>query len=294
MKEERVHASMSRRAGLRYIVDRKTFQTTRRGSQVLTDHSAFDIPHSSFIIPRMPDEDQNGQFPTTHWTLVQIVKGDDREQAAQALEDICERYWYPVYAYLRRSGRSAPDAEDLTQMLFQKLVADDALKLARQERGRLRSFLIGMIRQVISRQARHEGAQKRGGSVTLLSLDETLAGERYSHEPADVQDPERLYDRAWAMQLLESVRDKLRASFINNNRLADYEVLEPYLGWDDAPAPYAELGRLLGSNENAARVLVHRLRKKFRELLESEISRTVVNEDDIAAELEWMREVLRR
>lgn len=242
----------------------------------------------------MPDAERDPSFPTTHWTLVQIVKGGDRKQAAQALEDICARYWYPVYAYLRRSGQSGPDAEDLTQMLFQKLVADDALKLARQERGRLRSFLIGMIRQVISRQNRHDRAEKRGGRVTVLSLDETVAGERYSHEPADVQDPERLYDRAWAMQLLESVREKLRTSFINNNRLADYEVLEPYLGWDDDPAPFADLGRRLGSNETAARVLVHRLRKKFRELLESEISKTVVNPEDIVSELDWMREVLRR
>lgn len=242
----------------------------------------------------MPASEGDPSFPTTHWTLVQIVKGDDPKQAAMALEDICARYWYPVYAYLRRSGHSGPDAEDLTQMLFQKLVADDALKLARQERGRLRSFLIGMIRQVISRQNRHDRAEKRGGGHPVLSLDETVADERYALEPADLRDPERLYDRAWAMQLLETVRAALRASFINNNRLADYEMLEPYLGWDDAPAPFADLGRRLGSNETAARVLVHRLRKKFRELLESEISRTVVNEEDIAAELEWMREVLRR
>lgn len=238
--------------------------------------------------------DRPGDFPTTHWTLVQIVKGGDRKQAAQALEELCGRYWYPVYAYLRRAGRTAHDAEDLTQMLFQKLVADESLREVHQERGRLRSFLIGALRRVISRQARHDDAGRRGGGQTVISLDETVAGERYAHEPADMLDPERLYERAWAMQLLESVREKLRASFINNGRLADYEILEPYLGWDDAPAPYAELGGRLGLNEGAARVLVHRLRKKFRELLEREISKTVVNPDDIATELDWMRDVLRR
>ena len=242
----------------------------------------------------MPADERDSSFPTTHWTLVQIVKSDDRRQAAVALENLCGSYWYPVYAYLRRSGYSSEDAEDLTQITFQRIVEDESLKQVRQERGRLRSFLIGIVSRVASKQARHERALRRGGGDSMISLDETDADGRYAHEPADVVDPRHLYDRAWAMQLIESVRDKLRASFINNGRLAGYEVLEPYLGWDEAPAPFAELGRRLGSSEAAARVLVHRLRKKFRELLETEISRTVVNEEDIAAELEWLREVLRR
>lgn len=242
----------------------------------------------------MPAEPQDPSFPATRWTLVHLVQGGDKQKAAAAMDDICARYWYPVYAYLRRAGKSGPDAEDLTQMLFQKLVTDDALQLVSQGGGRLRSYLIGMVRQVISRQARHDHAEKRGGGQTVISLNETVADDRYSHEPSDLQDPERLYHRAWAMQLLENVRVKLRASFAHNNRLADYETLEPYLGWDEAPAPYAELGARLGSNENAARVLVHRLRKKFRDLLEAEISTTVVSEADVAAELAWLREVLRR
>lgn len=241
----------------------------------------------------MRDSRRDSDFPTTHWTLVQIVKSNDQRQAAAALEEICERYWYPVYAYLRRSGYSSEDAEDLTQMTFERIVADDSLKQVRQERGRLRSFLIGILSRTVSRQSRQSSAQKRGGAVTVLSLDEVDADGRYAHEPADVTDPEKLYDRAWAMQLLENVRQKLRASFAKNDRLNDYEVLEPHLGWDDAAAPYAELAQHLDSNENAVRVLVHRLRKKFRELLEAEISKTVVNEEDVDAELDWLREVLR-
>lgn len=240
----------------------------------------------------MPVPDRNPDFPETHWTLVETVQGADKKLAEVALEHICEQYWYPVYAYLRRAGRSAEDAEDLTQMLFQKLVVDDALQLAQQERGRLRSFLIGMIRQVISRQARHNDAQKRGGGRPVLSLDETVADGRYAHEPADLQDPERLYNRAWAMQLIDTVRLKLRDSFARNQRLTDYEILEPYLGWEDAPAPYAELGLQLKSSECNARVLVHRLRRKFRDLLEAEVAKTVVSRQDIAEELAWMREVL--
>lgn len=241
----------------------------------------------------MANDAPNASFPTTHWTLIQIVQGGDRKMAAEALEDICGRYWYPIYAYLRRTGRSAHDAEDLTQMLFQRLVIDDAIQEVRKERGRLRSYLIGMLRRVQIRQARHDHAEKRGGSLTVISLDEAAADERYSLEKADMLDPERLYDRAWAMQMLESVRQALRASFVKNNRLSDYEILEPYLGWEDAPAPFGDLGELLGSNANAARVLVHRLRKKFRELLEKEIAKTVVNPEDMAAEMDWLKAVVR-
>lgn len=240
----------------------------------------------------MPDA-EHASFPTTHWTLVQIVQGTDKKLSAMALEDICSRYWYPIYAYLRRAGRSPHDAEDLTQTLFQKLVADDAIQQVQQERGRLRSFLIGMIRRVISHQNRHDSAAKRGGDATLISLDEAMAAERYSHEPADGFDPERLYDRAWAMQLMASVRRQLRDAFANTGRLDSYEALEPHLGWEDSPAPFAELAARLNTSEGAVRVLVHRLRKKFRELLETEIARTVVRPEDIAAELAWMREVLR-
>jgi len=236
---------------------------------------------------------RDSNFPTTHWTLVQVVKSEDPKRAAVALEEICSRYWYPIYAYLRRSGYSAHDAEDLTQMLFQKMLADDTLKLAQQERGKLRTFLIGLLRQVISRKQRHDHAEKRGGGHPVASLDETDADERYQHEPVDVRDPEHLYERAWAMQLLDTVRGKLRTSFASQNRLHDYEALEPHLGWDDAPAPYAALAAQLSSNENAVRVLVHRLRKKFRDLLEAEISKTVVHPEDIAAEIEWMRQALR-
>lgn len=241
----------------------------------------------------MANDAPNPAFPTTHWTLVQIVQGEDRKKAAEALEDICGRYWYPIYAFLRRSGHSSHDAEDLTQMLFQQLVIDDAIKDVRQERGRLRSFLIGMVRRVTIRQVRHDHAEKRGGQVTVISLDEAAADERYTLEEALHLDPERLYDRAWAVQMLETVRQNLRSSFIKNKRLKDYEILEPYLGWEDIPAPFAELGEQLGSNANAARVLIHRLRKKFRELVQKEISKTVVNPEDIEEELEWLLSVLK-
>ena len=241
----------------------------------------------------MPDSDRNAEFPTTHWTLVRLVQGQDAKHAALALDDICKGYWYPIYAYLRRAGKGQHDAEDLTQMLFAKLVADDAILQVCKDRGRLRSFLIGMLRQVMSRQIRHDGAEKRGGGATVFSLDETVADERYSLEPLDTQDPEHLYERAWAMQLLGTVEEKLRASFENLGRTETYEILKPHLGLEESTESCADLGARLGSNANAARVLVHRLRKKFRDLLEEEIAKTVAQPEDIATELAWMRKVLR-
>lgn len=222
-----------------------------------------------------------------------IVQNSDKQQAAAALEAFCARYWYPIYAYLRHSGQSAHDAEDITQSLFERLLKDEALQKARPEKGRLRFFLLAMVSQVISRKTRHENAAKRGGGAQTFSLDEATADERYAHEFADTLDPERLFHRAWARQLLESVREHLRASFIRTGRVKAYEHLEPYLGWDDSPAPFAALGELLGCSEEAARVTVHRLRKKFRELLEKEIAKTVSEPGDVQEELEWLREALR-
>jgi len=235
----------------------------------------------------------DSEFPTTRWTLIQLLQGTDEVQSLQALNEICERYWYPIYAFLRRQGHEKSEAEDLTQQLFQSLLVEGGLQQVRQEKGRLRSFLIGVAKRQISRQRRHENAEKRGGGNVLLSLDEVLADRRYEKEPADLRDPERLFERAWAVQMLETIRDRLRQSFERNGRLADYEAIEAYLGWDDSPAPYAELAIQLRSNENAARVLVHRLRGKFRELLRIEVAKTVVAEADVDAELEWLRQVLR-
>lgn len=237
--------------------------------------------------PRSPE------FPATHWTLVHVAQGKDSQQAALALEEICATYWYPIYAYLRRAGKGEQDAEDLTQMLFQKLAADGAILEVCQERGRLRSFLIGMLRHVMSRQFRHDHAEKRGGGVPVFSLNDTVAKARYSLEPVDTLDPERLYEQAWARQLLGMVEERLRASFENLGRMETYEALKPHLGLEESTGSCAELGERLGSNANAARVLVHRVRKKFRDLLEEEIAKTVAQPEDIATELEWMRKVLR-
>ena len=231
-------------------------------------------------------------FPTTHWTLIQTVQEGSPEEAARAMEEICKNYWFPIYAYLRRSGRSAHDAEDITQAFFTQLIAEETIKHARQDRGKLRSFLLTLLIRLLSNQSRHDNALKRGGSHGVVSFDAMEAEERYGHEPKDVRDPEKIYLHAWASDLIHGVRTKLRAAFEDEGRMEMFETLDPYLGSEDSQPPYDEMAVKLGSTPGAVRLLVHRLRKKFRDLLEREIAKTVMKPEDIEEELAWLRKVM--
>lgn len=232
-------------------------------------------------------------FPTTHWTLIQSVQQGSEEEAARAMEDICKNYWFPIYAYLRRSGRSAHDAEDITQAFFTQLISDRSIVAnVRQERGKLRSFLLTVLVRLLSDLGRHDRAIKRGGGKSVASFDAMEAEERYGHEPQDVRDPEKIFLHAWAGGVLHGVHARLKAAFQEEGRLEMFEVLDPYLGSEDSQPPYEELAAKLGSNAGAVRLLVHRLRKKFRTLLEREIAKTVMRPEDIEEELAWLRKVM--
>lgn len=232
-------------------------------------------------------------FPTTHWTLIQSVQAGSEEEAARAMEDICKNYWFPIYAYLRRSGRSAHDAEDITQAFFTKLIGDRSIIAnVRQERGRLRSFLLSVLVRLLSDLGRHDNALKRGGGKSVVSFDAMEAEERYAHEPQDGRDPEKIYLHAWAGGVLRGVHARLRAAFEEEGRLEMFETLDPYLGSEETQPPYDEMAVKLGSTPGAVRLLVHRLRKKFRDLLEREIAKTVMKTEDIEEELAWLRKVM--
>lgn len=231
-------------------------------------------------------------FPTTHWTLIQSVQEGSPEEAARAMEEICKNYWFPIYAYLRRSGRAAHDAEDITQAFFQQLIAEETIKNARQARGKLRSFLLTVLVRLLSDQGRHKNALKRGGGHVVVSFDAMEAEERYGHEPQDGRDPEKIFLHAWAGDVLQGVHTRLKAAFEEEGRLEMFETLDPYLGSEDTQPPYEELAGKLGSSPGAVRLLVHRLRKKFRTLLEREIAKTVMKPEDIEEELAWLRKVM--
>jgi DNA-directed RNA polymerase specialized sigma24 family protein len=248
------------------------------------------IPRS---FPMLKDSRSHpSDFPTTHWTLVQAVQSGTADEAAKAMEDLCKGYWYPIYAFLRRSGYSAHDAEDMTQAFFERLISDETLLHTRQEAGRLRSYLLAVLKRHISDQNRHDNAQKRGGTLKHLSLDEMNAEERYACEPQDTHDPEWVFTHAWANELLTGVREKLREAFAATGRGDVFDLLLPFLLWDDDPPTHKELAAKLGSNEAATRMLIHRLRIKFRELLRDEVARTVLSPDEIPGELAWLQKTL--
>ena len=213
------------------------------------------------------------EFPTTHWTLVRAVQTGDPEEAAKALESLCKGYWYPIYAFLRRSGHSSPDAEDLTQALFTQLVTDDALQRARREAGKLRSFLLGALGRLVSNHLRHAAAQKRGGGQAPLSLDAMNAEQRYAAEPMDHRDAEWLFTRTWAAEVATNARTKLRKSFQTNDRAATYEALLPFISWSDDPPSYRAIAEQLGISLTAARIQIFRLRAQFREMIHEEVER---------------------
>ena len=230
-------------------------------------------------------------FPTTHWTLVTRVRqGGEVRQAA--LEELCRLYWYPIYAFLRRRGHAQHDAEDLTQGFFVKLLGDESFDAAQADKGRLRTFLLGALDRHLADQQRRQSALKRGGGQQIIAFEELHAEERYALEPLDHRSPELLFTRAWAQLLIEGVRDKLRVNFDETGRAGVFETLLPFLLMDDAPPSYRQVAQKLDSSETAVRLLVFRMRTRFRDLLRDEVARTVATPEEVEAEMGWLKSVL--
>ncbi len=208
------------------------------------------------------------------------------------MAQICERYWYPIYAFLRRSGQTAADAEDLTQAFFQRMIERDTIRSIQHEGIKLRSFLLGCLKQTLCDKTRHDNAEKRGGKREHVSFDEMAAEERYAHEPLDTADPECLFVQAWAHELLAGVREKLKASFTQSRKAEVFDALLPFITMAEEPPSYGEVAAKIGSSEASARILVFRLREKFRELLREEIVQTVADPAEVEAEMSWLHGVL--
>lgn len=231
-------------------------------------------------------------FPETHWSLVQRIQAGSVDDASGAMGVICERYWYPIYAYLRRRGYGKHDAEDYTQALFARLLSNDSIQAVKREQGRLRSYLLGMLKRVMADQIRHASAEKRGGGLGNVSFDQMSAEERYACEPQDGDDPERLFTRAWAHELFSSAQRKLREVFLETGRAEVFEAVVPFVTCDSEPPSQRELAEKLGMSTTAAGVLTFRLREKFRALLREAIADTVLTPEEVPAEMEWLRATL--
>jgi len=230
-------------------------------------------------------EGPDARFPETRWSMVMAARdAGDHGRAAAALETLCQAYWYPLYAWARRSGKSAEDAEDLTQGFFLHLLESGGFAGADAAKGRLRSFLLGAMKHYMADEWDRSQAVKRGGRARTVSMDSLAAEERYRLEPADLRAPDVLYQRRWALTVLDRFTAALRDEYTAAGKAAVFAVLSPWL--TAAPAGgYAAAGERLGIPEGAARVAVHRLRKRYAELMRREIARTVEKEDDIEDEL---------
>ena len=229
-------------------------------------------------------------FATTRWSLVLDAGAELTPQGREALATLCELYWYPLYAYLRRRNHSAEDAQDLTQGFFARLLEKHALHIVDPARGRFRSFLLASLDNYVSNERDRDRAQKRGGGTPPISLDATTAEERYSREPADPWTPEKIFDRNWALTLLDRVLTRLRTDLHAEGKGELFDHLKVYLSGEQGAPSYHEAGTALGMSEGAVKVAVHRLRRRYRDLLYDEIAQTVSTQEEIALELQYLME----
>jgi RNA polymerase sigma-70 factor (ECF subfamily) len=223
----------------------------------------------------IPERHASPAFLTTRWSVVMSAREKNPEQAAAALEALCRTYWYPLYAYVRRFGRSAPDAQDLTQEFFARLLEKDYLRAADRTKGRFRTFLLVALKRFLANQWDRAHAEKRGGGGVPVPFDTAFAESRYAMDSAAAQPADREYEHRWAMTLLEQAMTRLRAEYECAGRTAEFEQLKEYLTAERGMIPYASIATLLNVAESGARGAVHRLRKRFRELFRAQIADTV-------------------
>ncbi|MFN7141230.1 MAG: RNA polymerase sigma factor [Limisphaerales bacterium] len=234
------------------------------------------------------------QFPPTRWSVVLEARRQTSAQSQAALEIICQSYWYPLYAHARRCGYSPHDAEDLTQGFFCCLLEKRWLDTADQEKGRLRSFLLSAFKNFMAKEWRRASAQKRGGGEIHVPMDSTLVESRYAMDSVAELRPDDMFDQQWALTLIDLTLERLQKEFVSVGKAKDFEALKGSLMAERGNIDYAAVAEGLGTTEGAARVAVHRLRKRFREIYREEISQTLSNREDLNTELRYLAAALGR
>jgi RNA polymerase sigma factor (sigma-70 family) len=241
----------------------------------------------------MNEPKQPASFATTHWSLVLAAGQRALPESERALEALCQAYWGAVYVFVRRQVADLHEAQDLTQSFFTHLLEKNLLAVAASERGRFRSFLLTSVRNFLLNEWDKRKTHKRGGGKKLLPLDFQQHDSKYSLEPADTLTPERLYERQWALGLLELVLSHLRTEFAKAGRQRIFDVLKGSLSGANAETSLTEIARQLGITENAAKVAAHRLRKRYRELVRAEVAQTLADPSEIDDEIQQLFEALR-
>jgi RNA polymerase sigma-70 factor (ECF subfamily) len=231
-------------------------------------------------------------FVTTHWTVVLAAQDKALPESEEALESLCRTYWYSLYAYIRRLGHSSADAQDLTQGFFARLLAKEWLASADREKGRFRTFLVVALKRFLANEWDWTHREKRGGHAPHFPLDTELAEARYQSEPALEVPADRIYERRWALTLLENTMNRLREEFGQADKSAEFDRLKVFLTADKSAIAYADVASNLGTSEGAARVAVHRLRRRFREIFREEVAHTVASAEDVDEELHYLLRAL--
>jgi RNA polymerase sigma factor (sigma-70 family) len=231
-------------------------------------------------------------FVTTRWTVVVHAGRKSSPQSERALSELCHTYWFPLYAYVRRKGHSKEDAEDLTQAFFTRFLEKNYLEGLSAERGKFRAFLLASLKHFLANEWDKSQRQKRGGGAQHLSLDWQSAEEKLQHEPPDTSSPDRIFDREWALALLEQVIVRLREECVMEGKAQLFEQAKGYLMVGEQAIPYVAAAKTLNLDEGAVRVAVHRLRKRYRELLREEIAGTLSDTAQVQEELQSLQAAL--
>lgn len=249
-------------------------------------------PDNSLVTAFPAGVEKAGAFSTTHWSVVVAAAGNDPAVAEKALEQLCSKYWYPIYVFVRRRGADAHTSEDTTQAFFADLLGRGALKEVDRLKGRFRSFLLASLTNFLNNEWDRHKTLKRGGHLQIISMDETSAEDRYRREPAETVTPETLFERRWAMMLLERVLDQLKQECAVEGKADLFAKLGPGIVGAIAPGLHAEWAAVLDMNEAAVRVALHRLRRRYGELLRHEIANTVADPADVDDEIRHLLTVV--
>jgi DNA-directed RNA polymerase specialized sigma24 family protein len=244
-----------------------------------------DSAGSGFPAPR--------HFCSTHWSVVLKARQTGSSEAQEALAWLCEHYWYPLYAFVRRKGHDPDAARDLTQAFFARLLEKDTFGEADPARGRFRTFLLAALQNFVANAHDHDRALKRGGGQAPVRLDWGEAESRYGSDVAHEMTAEKLFLRRWALTLLDRVLQRLRAEYAEDRKEKLFEAIKPFLVGNASAETYAEVGQRLKLNEGAVKVAVHRMRRRYRELLRAEILETVEDPQAVDSELRDLFEALR-
>ncbi|HEY7117361.1 MAG TPA: sigma-70 family RNA polymerase sigma factor [Tepidisphaeraceae bacterium] len=229
---------------------------------------------------------ERGRFATTRWSMVLTAAHRSSPGSADALAELCRTYWYPIYAFVRRQGRSHEAAQDLTQEFFARMLEKRYIDEVGPEKGRFRTFLMVCLKRFLANEWDKAQAQKRGGGKAVLSIDFEDADGRYVLEPGHEVTAQRIFERRWALTVLERSLASLAAEFERSGKSALFEALKVYLVGEVGAPPYEEMAKRLGMSEGAVKVAVHRLREKYRAALRAQIAATVEREEDVDREIE--------